>query len=347
MLSVGMSLDVSPLVKRCVFRSDARVDTHDQVAGEFSDHDLQWCRGNVDTALFKTKIRELQIFMLQYGAEVEIRPRPFDNFVLVHLSLAGTADIESDGRRVHLRPGSAALLAPRRSLHMHWQQGARQFILKVPRHLLSGSEDKAEPPCPSVQQLTDMQALQWQFLMQSLLHVTNLPSDNAAHGVWVEHLERNVSLFLLSRPGSNADAHVDTEGSEDKASGGDLLRLDKLESYMRSRLCAPIALQDLARATGVGARSLTMLCQRHHAQSPMVLLRNMRLDAVRTRLMAQPGAMVTDIAFEYGFGHLGRFSQYYAKRFGELPRQTSQALQMGVQMFVLPETDKSGCISAI
>nr|WP_295958220.1 AraC family transcriptional regulator [Rhodoferax sp.] len=336
MLSAGVSLDVSPLVKRCVFRSSARVATHHQVAGEFSDHDLQWCRGNVDTALFKTKVQQLQIFMLQYGAEVEIRPRPFGDFVLVHLSLAGTADIESDGRRVHLRPGAAAILAPRRNLHMRWQQGARQFILKVPQALLSGGGFSCQP----VQQLSDMQGLQWQFLMQSLLHVTNLPSDNAAHSVWVDHLERNVALFLSSRPGTPAAP----ETLADTACGSDLQRLDKLESYMRSRLCAPIALEDLARAAGISVRSLTMLCQRRHAQSPMVLLRNMRLDAVNARLTAQPGAAVTDIAFEYGFGHLGRFSQYYAKRFGELPRHTSHT---GAQMFVLPETDKSSRISAI
>ena len=321
MLSAGVSLDLSPLVKRCVFRSTERVDTHHQVAGEFSEHGLQWCRGNVDTALFKTTVRQLQVFMLQYGAEVEIRPRPFEDFVLVHMSLAGTADIDADGRRVHLRPGSAAILAPRRNLHMRWQQGARQFILKVPRRLLSSPGLDDAPPSPSVHQLTDMQGLQWQFLMQSLLHVTNLPANNPAHAVWVEHLERNVGLFLSSRcDDAGAAGHDD---HADAASTGERLRLDKLESYLRSRLCAPIALEDMARAAGVSVRSLNMLCQRHHAQSPMLLLRNMRLDAVHARLTAQPGASVTNIAFEYGFGHLGRFSQYYRARFGELPRDTS------------------------
>lgn len=325
MQSARVSLDLSPLVKRCVFRSSERVDAHHHVAREFSDHGLQWCRGHADTAMFKTTVRQLQVFMLQYGAEVEIRPQPFDDFVLVHTSLAGTVDIDSDGRRVHLRPGAAAILAPRKNLHMRWQQGSRQLILKVPRHLLSAQgSDTAMHDAPvgsSVQQLTDMQGLQWQFLMQSLLHVTNLPSDNPGHGVWVDHLERNVALFLSSRPDKGAAA----DDAPDVASDGDLLRLDKLESFMRSRLCAPIALEDLARAAGTSVRSLTMLCQRHHAQSPMVLLRNMRLDAVHTQLTAQPGASVTDVAFEYGFGHLGRFSQYYSKRFGELPRHTAHA----------------------
>jgi AraC-like DNA-binding protein len=341
MLSAAVPLDVSPLVKRCLFRSDARVDTHHQVAGEFSDHGLHWCRGNVDTALYKSTVRQLKLFMLQYGAEVEIRPRPFGDFVLAHMSLAGSADIESDGRRVHLRPGAVAILSPRRNLQMRWQQGSRQFILKIPRAMLS-ADGHAELLTQPILQLTDVQALQWQFLMQSLLHVTNLPVNNEAHTAWVEHLERNVALFLASR--ADTLPANDDDGATDAVPGSDLQRLDKLEAYMRSRLCAPMALEDLARAAGVSVRSLNMLCQRHHGQSPMVLLRNMRLDAVHARLVAQPGVSVTDIALEYGFGHLGRFSQYYSSRFGEQPRRTAHA---GGQIYFLPETDKARHSSAI
>ena len=56
-----------------------------------------------------------------------------------------------------------------------------------------------------------------------------------------------------------------------------------------------------------------------HNHSPMVLLRNRRLDAVRARLLQQPSPCVTDAALEFGFGHLGRFSSYYRERFGEAP----------------------------
>ncbi len=54
----------------------------------------------------------------------------------------------------------------------------------------------------------------------------------------------------------------------------------------------------------------------------MELLRNLRLDAARQRLLSERSSSVTDVALEFGFGHLGRFSAYYRSRFGELPRQT-------------------------
>lgn len=327
----ALSLDLSALQRRPVFTSDVRVDSHDLVAREFSDHGLKWCSGAVDTSLSKVRIRQLQLFMLQYGAEVEIRPRPFDDFVLVHLSLCGVAEMVSDGVPIRLPAGAAALIAPRHNLHMRWQQGARQLILKVPCQLLRawapeslvGDTAFVHPLLP----LSAVQGQQWHFLMQSLLHVGQQEVESAAHARWVDHMESSVALFLAScAQGMPLDAlHAGPAlgaSSFAAATGGDQRRLDKLETYMRSRLCAPVALEDLARAAGVSVRGLNMLCHRHHGASPMTLLRNMRLDAVRARLRDSPGHCVTDTALEFGFGHLGRFSSYYRERFGELPSQT-------------------------
>ncbi|MDP3227777.1 MAG: AraC family transcriptional regulator [Acidovorax sp.] len=329
----SLSLDLSALQRRPVFTSDVRVDSHDLVAREFSDHGLKWCSGAVDTSLSKVRIRQLQLFMLQYGAEVEIRPRPFDDFVLVHLSLSGVAEMVSDGVPIRLPAGAAALIAPRHNLHMRWQQGARQLILKVPCQLLRawapqllvGDTTFAQPLLP----LSAVQGQQWHFLMQSLLHVSQQTVESTAHARWVDHMESNVALFLASCaqgvaaiPTAEAPKDEQDERVVGSAAGGDLRRLDKLDAYMRSRLCAPVALDDLARAAGVSVRGLSMLCQRHHGESPMTLLRNMRLDAVRARLRERPGHCVTDAALEFGFGHLGRFSSYYRERFGELPSQT-------------------------
>lgn len=327
----ALSLDLSALQQRPLFTSDLRVDSHDLVAREFSDHGLKWCGGPVATSLSKVRVRQLQLFMLQYGAEVEIRPRPFDDFVLVHLSLSGTAEMVSDGVPIRLPAGAAALIAPRHNLHMRWQQGARQLILKVPCQLLRawapellvGDSTFAHPLLP----LSAGQGQQWHFLMQSLLHVSQQAVESTAHARWVDHMESNVALFLASCAQSvPVPAAPLLDAGADKllpGAHGDVRRLDRLDAYMRSRLCAPVALEDLARAAGVSVRGLNMLCQRHHGESPMALLRNMRLDAVRARLQERRGHCVTDAALEFGFGHLGRFSSYYRERFGELPSQTA------------------------
>ncbi|MFB9123776.1 AraC family transcriptional regulator [Paraburkholderia dipogonis] len=98
--------------------------------------------------------------------------------------------------------------------------------------------------------------------------------------------------------------------------------MDAVLAYIDSRLCAPISLEDLARAASMSSRALNILCHRHHGVPPMKLLRNLRLDAARARLLGDASASITDTALALGFGHLGRFSAYFFSRFQELPRDT-------------------------
>jgi transcriptional regulator GlxA family with amidase domain len=99
--------------------------------------------------------------------------------------------------------------------------------------------------------------------------------------------------------------------------------LARLQAYIAERLCAPVSLLDLARAAGLGVRSLHSLCRERLQAPPMTVLRQARLDAARRRLL-QGGQSVTEVAYAHGFEHLGRFSAYYRERFGELPSDTGR-----------------------
>ena len=55
----------------------------------------------------------------------------------------------------------------------------------------------------------------------------------------------------------------------------------------------------------------------------MAYLRSVRLDSVRGELQAPgPGTTVAAVAHRWGFAHLGRFTAYYRRRYGESPSQT-------------------------
>jgi len=57
--------------------------------------------------------------------------------------------------------------------------------------------------------------------------------------------------------------------------------------------------------------------------SPIRFLRAARYDRVREALgRAEPTETITEIAAKWGFGHLGRFSVEYRRRFGESPSAT-------------------------
>lgn len=331
MQNLSHSLSLAPLYRHRVFQSTRKVDCHAQVANELSEHDLFWKGDDVDTVLFKAAIRQLQIFMLKYGAEVIVRPRLFDGFALVHMTLSGTAEIEADGQKVCIPQGKTALIAPKRNLRLWWQAGSEQLILKVPLALfdeLSAQAQTGPANMPSLFMLPEHAVPHWDMLVQSLLRVLALPGQDDGHSAWINHFERGAAQFLLSqlssayKPGPSIAGIAADESADGLVGAGKLQRLDMLEKYIKTRLCAPLALADLANAAGVSVRALNALCHQHHGVAPMDLLRNIRLDAARERLLTQPDANITDTAFEFGFGHLGRFSAYYRERFGELPKQT-------------------------
>jgi AraC-like DNA-binding protein len=321
---------LSGLYRNCVFRSDSRADAHEHVARELSDHVLNWKQGAPNAELFKGEFNQLKVYSLRYGAQVEVTPRPFDGFALVHTSLSGGAEFECDGRTIHVPEGRTAVLAPKQSCRLRWLAGTQQLIVRVPDALLrdAGGRLPDEEMDLAAGLLTRSLGSQWDFIAQSLLNILSVRDDGGLRSAWLDHFERNLAYFLLAHqpePKLAVETSSPTSTPLERGFQANGIRgMDALLAYIDSRLCAPISLEDLARAAGVSVRALNMLCHRHHGVPPMELLRNLRLDAVRARLLTDASASITDTALAFGFGHLGRFSAYYFSRFGELPRDTQR-----------------------
>ncbi|WP_339542996.1 AraC family transcriptional regulator [Pseudomonas sp. JAI120] len=97
----------------------------------------------------------------------------------------------------------------------------------------------------------------------------------------------------------------------------------RAEGFIRDNLREDIKLVDIAKAAGVSVRSLSEGFQRALQQSPMQYVKGLRLDGARSELVrSEPDRLVSEIAESWGFNHLGRFSEQFRMRFGELPSKT-------------------------
>jgi AraC-like DNA-binding protein len=325
---------LSALYRNCLLRSATRVEAHEQVAQELTEHALHWIQGTPDTAFFKGELNQLRIYALRYGAEVEVRPRPFDGFSLVHTSLIGNAEIVCDGHVMHVSKGRSALLAPKEHIRLRWRRGTEHLIIRVPdslMHQVAGHAEGAPAALSPGFLLPRALESQWDLIAQSLLNMLSASADRAIRLEWRDHFEQNLALFILAHrpvPQRPTSSNLFTDrrslmarcGTDDAGPP----HMDALLAFINARLCAPISLEDLARAAGVSFRTLNALCHRYHGVSPMELLRSVRLDAVRARLLTDPTASITSTALAFGFGHPGRFSSYYFARFNELPRDTQR-----------------------
>jgi AraC-like DNA-binding protein len=93
--------------------------------------------------------------------------------------------------------------------------------------------------------------------------------------------------------------------------------------YIEANLDMAIGLPEIVAASAVPGRTLIQHFRDFKDTSPMRYLRSARFGKVREALSrAEPEESITEIAARWGFGHMGRFSVEYRKRFGEPPSQT-------------------------
>lgn len=101
------------------------------------------------------------------------------------------------------------------------------------------------------------------------------------------------------------------------------------EAYLDAHADKAITMAELQAVTGMSVRSIQAGFKAKRGCSPMEFLRERRLLMAQQRLKKATGSTtVAEVAYSCGFGHLGRFSRDYHKRFGEKPSETlDQALQ--------------------
>ena len=84
----------------------------------------------------------------------------------------------------------------------------------------------------------------------------------------------------------------------------------------------PLPLRAIAVAVHCSERTLCARFSSYHGVGPLRYFRIQRLHAVRRELCSASGRTISDIAFGWGFNHLGRFCHDYRSLFGETPSVT-------------------------
>ena len=222
-------------------------------------------------------------------------------------------------------PGTLSLLPPGEALEgstvecFHWLTAAIPPATWRRCVMLAGVEDAAPQRltvCPLPDGLFDT-------LRQQFMEIRNLLSrcPLRPHGSCplVKRVERQVvDLFTT--------ACELAKGVEFQA--GSLRNRARLaglaEQHMLAALGEPMGVAELCAALRVSRRELEYAFRTIFDQSPRDYLETLRLHAIRRNLRQADGRRhkVTDIAYDHGIHHLGRFAARYRERFGEHPVDT-------------------------
>ena len=90
----------------------------------------------LDARMHHQPLGEVSLNRLRYGAQVEIRPGPLEDFFLVQMPLSGCARISSGPQQLDSTPEVASVVSPDDDLAMRWAEDNDQFMLRVGRSLL-------------------------------------------------------------------------------------------------------------------------------------------------------------------------------------------------------------------
>jgi AraC family ethanolamine operon transcriptional activator len=107
---------------------------------------------------------------------------------------------------------------------------------------------------------------------------------------------------------------------------GRVKHLRQARGFVKANAHRAFELEELCRSIGMSHRGVELLFRESLDISPNAFIRNQRLHGVRRVLLnSTPRAgVVKESAMEWGFSHMGHFSQTYRRLFDERPNETAR-----------------------
>lgn len=276
----------------------------------------------LDARMHHQPLGEVSLNRLRYGAQVEIRPGPLEDFFLVQMPLSGTARIASGPQQVDSTPELASVVSPDDDLAMRWSGDNDQFMLRVGRSLLERTL-MGQLGCTLDRPLRFQLGFRWRdcpawrCLMTYLVDCSSQHADLAMHKLIVHQMEQLVAATLLSSHPHNYT------GAPAGRRGAVLPRhVRSVQDYLQAHAHEPVSAEQLARIAGVSVRSLYAGFKEFLDVSPMHYLRDLRMERARAELLSGESQNIASVALRWGFAHMGRFSAGYKARYGESPSQS-------------------------
>ena len=325
--------DNTPLDRFEVFRSSDCEEVVHQVAQTLADHRMEVRNPSQKLAcrMNRVELGACTMSYIQQGVEVSIDAGSFGDRYTLFTDLDSETNCETLGESIAVTRETAGLFSPVGSAHVSLGANAKHLHLTferatIERHLenLAGVPFRGSLVFEPRFSLSTGGGALLNDLIQ--LHVRHLDAGNdVLHSpLVVANLEDALMTTLLS-----FHSHSHSVCFESKPPALVPRQVKLVEDYIYAYAEQPITMKDLVAVTNVSMRSIHYAFRRYRGYSPKSLLSFVRLDRARERLKtADVGENVTKIAFDCGFGHLGRFSADYSKRFGESPSQTLRRRQI-------------------
>ncbi len=317
----------APLRRHRLFRSTELDEARDFVASKFCRHRLEQVSrdGRFDACHHHAPGIGMSLNYIRYGADVEIEPGELGSFYLIQIPIKGHAWVRNGSTDVSATTATPSVLNPDSYTTMRWYAGCEKLLLQIDRETLQNTAEQLvgrQLPGPVVFEpcieFERPEMRHWWQRVQAVVHAVDddhlfTTQDGLSQRLVEEEL---IEAFCLRQP-SNITHYLDVEPGRVA-----LAHVKRAQRFIHENLRQAITVGDIAQAAGVTPRCLQLGFRAACDMTPLQYLRCERLFGAHYDLMrAEPGATVADIAYDWGFTHLGRFSSDYRQAFGQSPRE--------------------------
>jgi AraC-like DNA-binding protein len=272
------------------------------------------------------RIGPVTVGEISYGSDVHLRIGDLESAYHVLVPLTGSLQSRHRGAYVVADPTRAVVYRPIGDIDLFWAGDCRLLSVKIERAALERELDAALDrqvvtplPVGASFDLAGGPGRSWAALVRLLHSELRRPGGLGAQprlaGRWRDLVVSGLAL-TVEHPYGEEPAGL--QGPRRPRP------VKRTLDAMHAEPWRPYTAGELAKIAGVGVRVLQESFRTHVGMSPMAYLRRLRLDGVHAELMrADPWqASVSEIAFRWGFTHLGRFAGAYRTRFGVSPSAT-------------------------
>lgn len=300
-----------------VFNHANPVTVSEYVNQHVGPHRIRIPGASIDASagLRHRKAGVIDLCRIRYGGTVRVVSEGLADVYHLQIILRGHCRYEIHRETLHFSAGEILLLNPDDPIDLTYSEDCEKFILKIPAALLDDvciEHGWLRPRdgikfIPIRYQLHEIECLM--SLLNLLCQETEQPhgtSQSYGHYNW---LIANKLLTLLKH---NISRECPTLKS---------VSFERLAQYVEDNIKRDICVDELARLAHMSLRSLYLLFERCAGTTPKNYIRRRKLEHVHAALTdpSRPVQNITGVALDYGFTHLGRFSEHYKAAFGVLP----------------------------
>jgi AraC-like DNA-binding protein len=262
------------------------------------------------------RVGKVRLHQLRYGVDVTIDAAPLNESVLVSTPVKGVLTVLTEGVERRYGPGEVVAIGPDHSFGLRWEEHCELRTVQIDRSILNTNATgtgNGSSQLPSQHGASAGHASIWHTL--SLLLQTQAAAGASA-ALLVERLEALVAAALLT--------HHATPPPDREPRWRAPRHIREAMTFIEANADQPLSPADMAAAAHMSIRAFQYNLRHYTGLTPSEFIRGIRLERAHQNLLEADRAETTvaEIAHRWGFSNLGRFSRYYAARFGTLPSET-------------------------